>query len=512
MKLNKFKNTILLVYLAIFLFGLFVPFSQSFAQSQSSPLFIEAGKLALNSGDDVFIAARTWNLGNKDITFKISSDNGKTFSSTVDGVTLSGGGICTTGSVGSDYKASCQISFKSTKNGTFILKASLVFNGPKNSNEVTLVVTGKTTEIVCTPPKILNTAKDACIDPPVPIPPETPTPPVNTNTTYTPLAPLPGLSTPNCVGTDGKPCIDTQDSTKKPNPDDSNLCPFGNYLNIMIKLIIGIAAVLAMVMIVMGGIQYMTSDLISSKEAGKEQITHAVLGLLLALGAYLILNTINPQLLSACLDKLPQATIVISPEQQSIIDNRAGKGNCAVVTNPISACHPDKLTKDWFGRDVEGKPFSGDTSAKEPFKKLSAQASAICQLESVANVDAPSPNGTGITKTIDYCKNDKTIFSFGLFQINLFANGSNITNSKGEKCGNLFDVPGGGNYIVKNPAAPGGYEYNCKLKDGQQTRYENCKNYLLNSTNNIKEAYRLYQNRTPKWKDWSTYESCKNKF
>jgi len=331
MKLNKFKNTILLVYLAIFLFGLFVPFSQSFAQSQSSPLFIEAGKLALNSGDDVFIAARTWNLGNKDITFKISSDNGKTFSSTVDGVTLSGGGICTTGSVGSDYKASCQISFKSTKNGTFILKASLVFNGPKNSNEVTLVVTGKTTEIVCTPPKILNTAKDACIDPPVPIPPETPTPPVNTNTTYTPLAPLPGLSTPNCVGTDGKPCIDTQDSTKKPNPDDSNLCPFGNYLNIMIKLIIGIAGVLAMVMIVMGGIEYMTSDLISSKEAGKEQITHAVLGLLLALGAYLILNTINPQLLSACLDKLPQATIVISPEDTS---TGSSTSLCLSTTNP----------------------------------------------------------------------------------------------------------------------------------------------------------------------------------
>ena len=32
----------------------------------------------------------------------------------------------------------------------------------------------------------------------------------------------------------------------------------------------------------------------------------------LALGAFLILNTINPQLLSACLDKLPKAEIVIN--------------------------------------------------------------------------------------------------------------------------------------------------------------------------------------------------------
>jgi len=108
----------------------------------------------------------------------------------------------------------------------------------------------------------------------------------STDTTYTPLAPLPGLGT-----------IDTAPST-------SNPCPFGNYLNIMIKIIIGVAAVLAMVMIVMGGIEYMTSDLVSSKEAGKETIRNAILGLLIALGAYLILNTINPQLLSVCLDKL----------------------------------------------------------------------------------------------------------------------------------------------------------------------------------------------------------------
>ncbi|MFA6586129.1 MAG: pilin [Candidatus Paceibacterota bacterium] len=120
---------------------------------------------------------------------------------------------------------------------------------------------------------------------------------VNTDTTYTPLAPLPkGDGTGEMLTT-----IDT-----------AGQCPFGNYLNIIIKLILGIAAVLAMVMIVMGGIEYMTSELISGKEAGKETITHAILGLLLALSAYLILNTINPQLLKACLvDQLPDATIVI---------------------------------------------------------------------------------------------------------------------------------------------------------------------------------------------------------
>lgn len=102
-----------------------------------------------------------------------------------------------------------------------------------------------------------------------------------TNTPVTPyqlLAPLPG------VGPDFNP----QDKTA-----------LGKYLNVMIKLIIGLSAVFAVVMIVIGGIEYMTSELISSKEAGKEKIKDALLGLLIALGAYALLNTINPDLLNS---------------------------------------------------------------------------------------------------------------------------------------------------------------------------------------------------------------------
>ena len=93
--------------------------------------------------------------------------------------------------------------------------------------------------------------------------------------------------------------IDTLEDPK------TNPCPLGKYLNTMIKIFLGICAVLAMVMIVMGGIEYMTTELISSKEEGKSRITNALLGLLIALGSYLILNTINPDLLKACLTLPP---------------------------------------------------------------------------------------------------------------------------------------------------------------------------------------------------------------
>ncbi len=78
----------------------------------------------------------------------------------------------------------------------------------------------------------------------------------------------------------------------------------GGYLNLMIKLFIGICAVLSVIMIVIGGIEYMTSELPGLKSAGKERIIHAIFGLILALGAWTLLYTINPDLLKSDLGSL----------------------------------------------------------------------------------------------------------------------------------------------------------------------------------------------------------------
>jgi hypothetical protein len=113
---------------------------------------------------------------------------------------------------------------------------------------------------------------------------------------YTLLTPLP------CdKDTAGADCKDGVLSTF--NADNSKGTEaFGRYLNILIRIFIGLCAVLAVIMIVIGGIEYMTSELISSKEAGKDRIREALLGLLLALGAYTLLNTINPDLLRTNVD------------------------------------------------------------------------------------------------------------------------------------------------------------------------------------------------------------------
>lgn len=299
MQKNILKKITVLIYLAIFLFSLFVPFNQSFAENPNATnrLVLSADLSTIKQDMDTRITAEIYaTKGEETVSFSATP---------ILGTFTPGGtsGTCTTPkrslpNLIYDQIDSCSILFRTGATGPIKITASIKTNGITYLVNLPLKV--------CKPSEII--VNNVCTNP-VPLKPETSTP-VNTDTTYTPLAPLPGLGNAICKDTKGNDvaCIDT-----KPDPK-TNPCPFGNYLNIIIKLVLGIAGVLAMVMIVMGGIQYMTSDLISSKEAGKETIQHAILGLLLALGAFLILNTINPKLLSACLDKLPQAKIVIYPE------------------------------------------------------------------------------------------------------------------------------------------------------------------------------------------------------
>lgn len=70
------------------------------------------------------------------------------------------------------------------------------------------------------------------------------------------------------------------------------------YLPGLFRLLIGLAALLAVIMIIIGGLQYMFSAGSGGKGAAREKISSAVIGLLLVLGAWLLLRTINPNLVN----------------------------------------------------------------------------------------------------------------------------------------------------------------------------------------------------------------------
>src|SRR3989344_614376 len=80
---------------------------------------------------------------------------------------------------------------------------------------------------------------------------------------------------------------------------ESNL---GHYLNLLFKTLIGLAGGLSVLIITVSGLQYILSEIPGVKTSAKERITEAMVGLILALAAYLILYTINPDLVNLDLE------------------------------------------------------------------------------------------------------------------------------------------------------------------------------------------------------------------
>lgn len=73
---------------------------------------------------------------------------------------------------------------------------------------------------------------------------------------------------------------------------------FGQFLTQAFSFGLALAAALAVIMVVWGGVEIMLSESVFKKEDGKKKIQDAIWGLLLALGSYLILYTINPEILN----------------------------------------------------------------------------------------------------------------------------------------------------------------------------------------------------------------------
>lgn len=129
---------------------------------------------------------------------------------------------------------------------------------------------------------------------------------------YTPLAPLPGTS------------IDTTSTA-------TNL---SSYLSGMLKLIIALGGALAILMVIIGGTQYVAAGISpDAKSSAKEHITNAFIGLALILSSYLILNSIDPKLVAfnLSLDAVtPPALINPSPSTTPTVGPAMGAGEISV--------------------------------------------------------------------------------------------------------------------------------------------------------------------------------------
>ncbi len=117
--------------------------------------------------------------------------------------------------------------------------------------------------------------------------------------------------------------------------DTFNTKNIGDYFNMIFKLAIGLCAALAVIMIIISAVQYMGDESIFGKTEAKGKIINAILGLFIALGAYALLNTINPDLTGANGVSVDQVSATIDQQEAVEVQNDGGgTGTTKLCSNP----------------------------------------------------------------------------------------------------------------------------------------------------------------------------------
>ncbi len=133
----------------------------------------------------------------------------------------------------------------------------------------------------------------------------------------------------------------------------------GQYINAIYRYAVAVVLIVAIVMVVYGGFRYLVGASIGDIQAGKKIIIDAIMGMLIVLGAYMILNTVNPDTVNfkslslLSVDRIDIDTIMETTEEDTLAP---------------------------FTADGDGPALEGGASASSVFTD--------CPLE----LDAPTPN------------------------------------------------------------------------------------------------------------------------
>lgn len=136
---------------------------------------------------------------------------------------------------------------------------------------------------------------------------------------------------------------------------------FEQYINFLYGVSISIAALLAVVKIIIAGAKYMISDVVSNKGSAIEDIQGAILGLLLILGAVIILEFINPQLINGNIkfQPIPPPEGINNPS--SVAVNEDGTVKDGVVLESITTYNIPKWSRNG---NMVTVPFDESCQAK----------------------------------------------------------------------------------------------------------------------------------------------------
>ncbi|MBI2099522.1 hypothetical protein HYT45_03920 [Candidatus Uhrbacteria bacterium] len=113
----------------------------------------------------------------------------------------------------------------------------------------------------------------------------------------------------------------------------------GDYIAGLYRYSISIAAILAGIMITVGGVKWLTAAGNAALiESAKKTISGALIGLILVMSSYVILNTINPQLVKLkvpTIRSVPRSALNI---RETIVDAGGYRDRTACDNDPLNVC------------------------------------------------------------------------------------------------------------------------------------------------------------------------------
>ncbi len=330
------------------------------------------------------------------------------------------------------------------------------------------------------------------------------------------------------------------------------------FVESLYKYALTIVGAAAVVMIVYGGVKYVASGgNASAKSDALDIIKNAIFGVVLLFGGYIILYTINPNLVNLKNPEVPTAPDIAS---STLGGGSSSSGDCVITPSPSSGpapltvnfssdvdpaatftwtfgdgspsvsdktpshtfqnngVYPISLTTDLTDPTGQGNdtihsctrqltvgsggqcqpPTSGPCSVASLqgtcFGNNAQTAGGVCMIESAGNPMAQS----GTDKCLDASGVGKPV-SFGLFQINISAN-----QIGGLNCPAAFDKPYTG-CILRGECGP------CHLKNDTASikLYNDCVTAAMNANDNIAKACQMSGNGSS-FSQWgpATLQKC----
>ncbi len=122
--------------------------------------------------------------------------------------------------------------------------------------------------------------------------------------------------------------------------EDQSENGFSDFVNLIIRIAIALAGAFAVLTIIFSGVQYMGSDSVWEKGESKGKMTAAIGGLILLFCSYLILYTINPDLVNIKIGgaKLSEGDWEDVMIQDSLVDNDTSHSKGQRICNSATEC------------------------------------------------------------------------------------------------------------------------------------------------------------------------------